>query len=203
MKDNKGAVPILILLLIVVILAVGGIGWYVWQNNKDSNSSSPQNTQEQVTEPVNTNTSEDNQATVSNQYFDLLIPKGFTENNERIFTYTAQPEKTFSYINNTNGNYFEININPAASGFSPDFVWQFTRNQEKVILQDKPTEICNPATEELCTTSGNNRLDVFIADKAGYSGSTPSYYFTFGNIKSEQVPDLAFVDTFISNLKLK
>jgi hypothetical protein len=196
--NKKGFSAVGIILVIVLVGLIGVVGYYVWSGN---------NTEEEIsvtqrTRPV-ADESEQELETIENNYFKLIIPTGFSAAEERIFTFAGPPEETFSFINTENGDYFEININPAQSGVNADFTWYYDYQNGEFLIDKASSEVCMPQDDEWCSeTGGNERLDAVILAKE-QTDSLPNMYFTFGNIQTEEVGDLSFVDSFINNLSIK
>lgn len=137
---------------------------------------------------------------VEESFFSLTLPGGFTEKTgARIFTFTAEPSEHYSYVNNDTGDYFEVNVVSEGSGVNPDYAWTYTATDGRVSLQKLTTEVCD-ASDELCTTSGDGRLDVFVKNEAQAQFSGKNVYFTFGNTKTETPTSLDFVDQIVDSL---
>lgn len=183
----------------LIVIAFIGIGlWFLTSKSEEKENSSTSKG-ETTSQNQEQRTAEETQ--IDNDRFRLTLPEGFASSSERFFTFTAPPEKHFTYVNAQTGDYFEINylLPNAGSGYSPDFTWYFTQGNDGGIVLEKPTtEICDSQSDEWCTTSGDGRLDAYVSSK-----DNSNYYLTFGNTKNETPNDLVFVDEFIKNLTIK
>ena len=193
------------ILLALIILAIIGLVGFIWfqQDDQEADEDTQQaaETSEQVTENDEQAISDQSPepTVIENDYFTLALPVGFSETDERIFTFTGAPQQHFSFINQSTGDYFEINRTPAQSGAASDFTWQYEYVDGEFIIQDTDVTLCDPA-EDWCTTVGDARLDAALWPSGNIDINGDVYYFTFGNTQTESVDDLDFVDEFLAGL---
>jgi hypothetical protein len=213
-QKQQGFSALYALLILIVLLIVGFAGWYVWSRNDDSSENQETQAQEEMTIDYSAESerlsSEEEPSGVldETEYYTLRVPEGFERTGERIFTFTGAPSETFTYTNATTGDYFEVNIGPAASGINADFTWTYQLTEEiyegVYVLDKSDSTVCLPAEDEWCEFSGGNgRLDSAIFSAPGSAELFQRTYFTFGNITSETVGDLTYVDAFFADLVLK
>jgi hypothetical protein len=186
---------------------VGFAGWFIWDRNKedpakDSTSSVQEKNDNKVAEvPAEETASAPELAVDETEDYSLTIPAGFERVEGRIFTFTGEPERTYTYRNSATNDYFEVNVTPAASGLNADFVWTYVYTEGAFTVDKTNMTVCMPEDAEWCEFSGGNgRLDsaIFSEPEAPIDGNI--FYFTFGNTASEEVGDLSFVDQFLEGI---
>ncbi len=199
---NKGFTLVEGLLLILVVLTIGFGGFYVWNETNSSESDEPESSQEQSSEESDDEETEESSGIqITTDDFTMTLPEGFEESNTRQFTFTGEPATTYTYLNSSTGEYFEVNLNPAQSGINPDATWTYTTDANKnVSLVDSSDTVCSSATDEWCTTDNNGRVDIYIAnsDQTDQSG----VYFTAGYLNSEDITALDFVEEILNSIQL-
>lgn len=204
-KSHKLA---LVIILLVLFLIAGGAAAYLMSQEEESTPAETSQTNQEATqqteEPAEEAETVEEAELVLDEtdYYTLTVPEGFERVDGRIFTFTGQPEETFSYLNIATSDYFEININPADSGLNADFVWTYTHSDGVFTLDKSDSTVCLPEDDEWCEFSGaNDRLDsaIFAQPEAPINGQR--VYFTFGNTSSQTVGNLSYVDQFLENIE--
>lgn len=190
------------LLLIIAVLAIIGALVFFWleqAEDADDEADSVTETSQQQEAPDVEEPAEQEPTVVENEYFTLALPAGFSATSERIFEFTGAPEQHFSFVNETTGDYFEVNRDPAQSGAAGDFTWQYEYINGEFVVQDYDATLCDPA-EDWCTTVGDGRLDAALWPLGNIEINGETFYFTFGSTQTESTDDLDFVDEFLGSL---
>jgi hypothetical protein len=205
-KSNK---LVLTLFMLALLLIVAGVAAYLMSEEEVLAPNETSQTVEKVEETTSGETKapvldEEELKVEENEYFSLVIPEGFIAVDERIFTFTGPPKTTYSFSNSDTGDYFEVNIEPAQSGINADFTWIYVYEDGVFTVDKSDSTVCTPEESEWCEFSGNNdRLDSSIFSEMSQEINGEEYYFTFGNIISEEVGDLTYVDQFLESLEIK
>lgn len=140
--------------------------------------------------------------TLEEDFFSIKLPIGFQKKSgDRLFVFTAEPAQHYSYLNETTGDYFEVNVlqEDRESGVSPDYTWTYTYTDGGVGFQKLTTTVCD-TSDEMCSSAGDGRLDVYVGSKERVSIAGRTVYFTFGNTKSEEPQSMDFVDVIVGGL---
>lgn len=198
------------LLIILVLLIIGFAGWFVFlrDNEEDNEAANEQTTTEQQETETTDSTESESSSEEATELtvdetddFTLTTPEGFERIDERQFTFTGTPERTYTYKNAESEDYFEVNYNPAESGINADFTWIYTYSDGEFTVDKSDSTVCLPEESDWCEFSGGNgRLDSAIFSEGGAGVDGEAVYFTFGNTASEEVGDLSYVDTFLENI---
>lgn len=204
-ENGFGLVEALLILLIILLISFAG--WFVFlRDNEEGNEAANEQTTSETQDTETTETSSDDEsveeATVDEtEDYTLTVPEGFERIDERQFTFTGAPERTYTYKNAETDDYFEVNIDPADSGFNSDFTWIYTYSDGEFTLDKSDSTVCTPEESEWCMYSGDNgRLDSAIFSEGGAGVDGAQVYFTFGNTESEEVGDLSYVDAFLEGV---
>jgi len=198
---------ILAIVAILFFLIVGGGAVYFMLQEEDSvpveNSQATEETEkaQQPTEEKSAPLDEAEAVLDETDYYTLIVPEDFERVGDRIFTFTGQPEETFSYLDSTSGDYFEVNINPADSGLNADFVWTYIYTDGDFTLDMSDSTVCLPEDDDWCEFSGaNDSLDSAIFAQPETLINGQRVYFTFGNTLSQSVGDLSYAEQFLENI---
>lgn len=189
-QQNGSARTLLIIGLIAVLIAT--VGFVLWQNFSKTNNQADNSSVSTAKKDVNTN-NEETSLLVKEDAYSFAVPKGFYEETEQQFTYTASLKAKKTFVNDQ-GDYFEVLLPVGGGGgMSSDYSWSYDVTNDGKLSVAK-SELC---TENVVGCAINNTsVEGVISNK----NNKDAYVLAFGN-KVKNETDLVFVDEFLSTFR--
>ena len=112
--------------------------------------------------------------TIDEAKFQITLPSGWSANHAAALS--ADAKEKFYYAD-TEGNYFQVNIDPDGSDFAADSIWRYVKKSEKTIAVSEESPMCKP--DDAYCAAGDNALTIYLlADSSSpIKLSEHDYYF--------------------------
>lgn len=132
--------------------------------------------------------------------FQLTLPAGWQAKHSAALW--ADAKEKF-YYEDTQGNYFQVNIDPDGSDFAADAVWRYEKRSEKTIAIAEESPLCKP-DDGFCA-AGDNQLTIYmLSESVGeVKLGGHDYYFLLWNTQKETGVNLQTFRDIVSSFTVK